>query len=182
MRLARTLILLAMVGAPMAVRAQAPRAVVRLRPFTHPVVLDSLARSREYDAPAGAAFRAAVEAFGALKIPVGTRDSAAGVVANLNWVRSGSIGGAPISRYLNCGQGLTGPHADTHRVTVVIAALIDPLPGGRSRVGVGLSGASRDMTGHSVEPNACETTGVLEHRLADLIQSRLAARPAPPSP
>lgn len=166
---------------PVPAAAQAPRAVVRLRPFPHPVVLDSLARPHEYEAPPGAAFHAAIAAFETLRIPVTTRDSAAGVVANLNFIRTGTLGGAPISRYLNCGQGLTGAHADNHRVTIVIAALIDALPGGRSRVGFGLSGSSRDMTGHSVEPNACETTGVLENRLADLVRSHLASPREPPT-
>lgn len=166
---------------PVPTLAQAPRAVVRLRPFAHPIVLDSLARPHEYDVAPAAAFGAAIAAFAAVRIPVTTRDSAAGVVANLNFVRTGTLGGAPISRYLNCGQGLTGAHADNHRVTIAIAALIDPLPGGRSRVGFGLSGSSRDMTGHSVEPNACETTGVLENRLADLVRSQVVTPNEPPT-
>jgi hypothetical protein len=161
--------------------AQAPRAVVRMRPFTRPIVLDSMTLAEEHAAPAGEAFRAAEAALTAFRIPVTTRDSAAGLLANLKLVRNGTLAGVPLSQYLNCGQGLTGQYADVHRVTLVVAAFVDPLPGNRSRVGFALSGAAIDMAGHSVDPNACESLGTLESRLGSAVRDRLLARrPAGP--
>jgi hypothetical protein len=153
--------------------AQAPRVTVRMRPFTTPIVLDTLARSHEYAAEPALAFAAVLAAFDAFDIPVTTRDSAQGLIANLRLVGSKSLGKLRMSQIVNCGAGLMGPNADQGRVTLVVGAFVDALAGGRSRVGFALTGSSIDLSGASIDPDACESTGYLEARLAELVQVRV---------
>jgi hypothetical protein len=155
--------------------AQSYRVVVHLRPYPGSVVLDTIAQGRNFDTPAGSAFEAAAQAMRAHKIPLAVRDPVRGVVGHLKLNRTGRLGSAPISRYLDCGVGLAGPNADTQRVTVAVAALIDSLPGDQSRVRIGLVGASIDMAGHSADWNRCATSGVLENLLLDAVGEQLAA-------
>ena len=159
-------------GAP-PLAAQTPRATIRMRPFTTPIVLDTLARSHEYAAGPGVAFSAALAAFDAFQIPVTTRDSSKGLIANLRLVRSRSLGKLRMSEIVNCGAGLMGPNADQGRVTLVVGAFIDPVAEGRSRVGFALTGSSIDLSGASINPDACESTGYLEAQLAKLVNVRV---------
>jgi hypothetical protein len=78
-----------------------------------------------------------------------------------------------MSQIVNCGAGLMGPNADQGRVTLVVGAFVDALAGGRSRVGFALTGSSIDLSGASIDPDACESTGYLEARLAELVQVRV---------
>jgi len=176
----RSLVLTAMtaagLGAASPIVAQvAPRIVVRMRPFTAPIVLDTLARTHDVERAPAAVLDAAVAAFESFKIKTEIIDSARGIVANLKFVKTGRLGGVQLSRFVNCGMGITGPNADGSRVTLAIAVLVDPLSGARARFGIAIVGSAINMTGNSVEPNACLSTGVLEEKLADIIQNRLTS-------
>ena len=154
------------------IRAQAPRATIRMRPFTTPIVLDTLARSHEYSLEPWLAFRAVLAAFEAHGIPVTTRDSAQGLVANLRLVRSRSVGKLRMSQIVNCGAGLMGPNADQGRVTLAIGGFVGAAGPGRSTVGFAVTGSSIDLSGASIDPDACESTGYLEAQLAKLVTVR----------
>lgn len=176
----RPLVLAALTAAGLAAAAPiaaqvAPRVVVRMRPFTAPIVLDTLARTHDVDGTPSAVLGAAVGALESFKIKAEVVDSARGIVANLKFVKTGRLAGVQLSRFVNCGTGITGPNADGSRVTLAVAVLVDPLSGSRARFGIAVVGSAINMTGSSVEPNACLSTGVLEEKLTEIIKNRLAS-------
>ena len=109
--------------------------------------------------PALDALRAAYEANG---VAVTLWDPAAGRVGTTRLVVQQTLGRAPLSRYLRCGESVTGPRADTDRVVVSLVSTVTAGPGGQSDVRTTLVAHARDMSGGSGDAQACATTGVLE--------------------
>ena len=169
----RALAVLALAGILEPLAAQEYRAVVRLQPRTAPVVLDTLVVVSQLDAPPGRVFTAVRQGFAVLGIPARIQDSSRGIVGNDQLVRRGTLAKQPLSHFFNCGSTMMGPNADRDRVTIAVAALIDSLPDGRTRLGLATTAMARDLEGASLDPVGCETTGLLESRLATAIKAAL---------
>ena len=156
-----------------------PRAqpVARLRTalpgFPDPIALDTVAQYREMKAPMGAVFSAALPAFKALDIPIAVRDSAHGTVGNLGWTKMRQLSGRPMSVSFNCGSGMTGPNADSYRLTIAAVVMIEGLPNGGSKVGIALVGSAQDVQGSAKDPVACGSTGFTELRIEELMRKAL---------
>ena len=112
--------------------------------------------------------------FEELKIPVDTRDSNAGVVGNSRIIKLRSFGGAPMSRLLNCGSGMTGPNADSWRIYITVLAFVEGKGSDKSVLRVGFIAGAQDIQGASKDPVACGTTGAFEMMFADRVKKRLA--------
>lgn len=158
-----------------ALGAQYARARVWLPGFATQLALDTIGLAVEIAAPAGKTYRAVVAAFDELKIPLDTKDSARGMVGNLTLVRTRNIAGSSLSRWFDCGTGITGRNAESWRLYIAIAALLDPLPEGRTRLRIGMAAGAQDMQGNSKEPVACSTSGGLEAKFQELIAARVSA-------
>ncbi len=165
--------LLLLLGSTAPLVAQEYRAVVRLQPRTVPVALDTIAVSSELEAPPARVFGAVRHAFESLGIKVEVEDSAHGLIGNEKLVRRLNLAGEPLSRYFNCGSSIVGANADRYRLTIAVAAFVDPWPGGGTRLGLATTAMGRDVEGASLDPVGCETTGHLENRLATLIKANL---------
>jgi hypothetical protein len=164
-------------GATLVVVAQrgAARAMVSIPGISAVVLMDTLGEAREVDGPFGRVYHATVLAFQGLKIPLDVTDSTSGLVGNLRLVQSRRIAGTNLSQFLSCGSSITGPRADSYRLTMPLVVLLDRLPGDRTRVRVALLASARDMAGNSTEPVPCTTTGALEERIRKSIDQHLAA-------
>ena len=82
----------------------------------------SSGRQVSVTAPAGAVLTAVVQVYSDLNIPIGTAQTGSGRIGNVNLrVPSHSIGGKPLSTYLNCGQTTTGNRADQGDPTISLA-------------------------------------------------------------
>lgn len=163
--------LLLSIAAATPVCAQRAPTIVRFRAYSTPLMLDSIAIPYEFEAPTDPVYHAVVQAAEEFKLKIGTRDSIQGAVGHSRWATSGPLGGQPASQSLNCGSSLMGPNADHHRLTLAWVALIDPLARERSRVRFALAGESQNVTGTGGQPSACQSTGVLERRLADRVRA-----------
>ncbi len=156
-----------------------PRAqpVMRLRTgipgFPDPIALDTVAQYREYKAPMGAVFTAALAAYKALDIPITVRDSSHGTLGNLSWTKMRQLAGKTMSASFNCGSGMTGPNADSYRLTLATAVMIEGLPNGGSRVGIAFVAGAQDIQGAAKDPVSCGTNGYVEARLEEIIRSKL---------
>lgn len=169
----RWLVLAALVGYPVVSLAQNPRARVRLPGYSQIIVLDTLAARVEVPAPAAEVFTVTAAALEhELQIELATRDSANGVVGNLSLTKMRRLGKSPLSRYLSCGSGMTGPNADAYRIYLAVVALIDPLPNNRSRLGVAVAAGAQDVQGNSKLPIACGSTGALETQIRRVVAAR----------
>ncbi len=155
---------LVLVGAP-ALAAQAPPVVrlrVQLPAYRSPVIMDTLVMPVEHEVPYAAAWAAAERVFNDLKIPRDKRDSAQGILAATRYTKSSSMAGQPMSRFMNCGMGMTGPNADHYRISMAVAALLTPVSATRTRVGVGLAASGMNMQGASTDPVMCGSSGRFE--------------------
>ncbi|MGH7678628.1 MAG: hypothetical protein ACRENU_09195 [Gemmatimonadaceae bacterium] len=144
-----------------------------LRAFRDRILLDTLAIWENVPTEPRRAFARVREILGALRIPIGTADSAAGVLFNTNFVtRGGQFAGKANSAWMRCGFGPTGDHADQWRVTVAYAVYVQPQTGGQgSRLGVALVGQARDIGGANSPPVFCNTKGSLEMEIVKLVRA-----------
>ena len=165
----------AFVAAPL--EAQLPRVLTKLPAYRNDIALDTLVYATEViDVPVERAFSLARAALSELKIPRSLADSARGVIGNVRFATSGSMGGERLSRFLHCGVGLSGENADYWRVTLAVVAFVSPVSERTSRVGVAVTGSSQDMGGAYKEPLPCATSGMLEGRIVGRLRELAALR------
>ena len=154
--------------------AQFARARVRPPGFIVQVALDTMSVPEELDAPYGKVYTAVLAAFDEMKIPLDTRDSALGVVGNLALRRSGNMSGSQLSRWLNCGMGMTGPNADSWRTYIAVAALLDRVSTtNKTRIRVAMVAGAQDMQGASKDAVPCASSGGIESKVLELIKKKV---------
>jgi hypothetical protein len=157
------------------VGAQRP-AAIRLPGHPAPVSLDSASLDATLPASAGVVFFAARQVFFELQIPTPLADSARGYLINGRFIKLRSLAGAPLSTYLNCGAGMTGPNADAYRVTMAIAAFVDATGPSTSKMRVTLLAGAESVEGVSKSAVACTTSGLLEERIFRTIRNKIRGR------
>src|SRR5260221_9108968 len=131
MRASRRLALFALIAAGAAPRAAAqPTAgiiVVRAlvgRPDR--VMSDTMGQPYELSQLPRSVFAALLAAYADLKIPAEVNDTAQGEVGNQQFVRRFDLAGRRISAYLECGEGLSGPYADSYKVDMSLVTFVTP--------------------------------------------------------
>jgi hypothetical protein len=152
--------------------AQRPTAV-RLPGHAAPMSIDSGGVDVPLTASAGAVFFAARQVFFELKIPTPLADSARGYLINGRFIKLRELAGFPLSTYVNCGSGMTGPNADSFRVTMAIAALIDATGPNASRLRLTVLAGAESTEGVSKSAVACSSSGLLEERLLKTIRLKI---------
>jgi hypothetical protein len=153
-----------------------PRARVTLPAFETTIVMDTLAVPYDVAAPVTDVFRSTVTVFRNLQIPIEVQDSARRLVGHLKMRRSGSLAGAHLSQYFNCGMGMTGPNADFYRLYIALLVLLDPKGADSTKMGIALIATGQDMQGSSKGPVKCGSLGSLEAKLARLIRQQVVVR------
>lgn len=154
--------------------AQRSRSVIVVPGQLTSVITDTM--GTPYDVPfsPGRTYAAVLAAFANLKIPADVQDSAAGRVESNVFYRRGDLGGKQLSTYLSCGDGMTGPYADSYRVYMVAITTVTPKAENASTVRtIFLAGAVAVAEG-ARQPMACESTGRLEIRMHKLILQKAA--------
>lgn len=161
---------------PGSLAAQSYRARVWLPAYPTVIALDTIAIRSEFPAPRLEVFKATAAVMETeLKIELKVRDSTAGLVGNMELVKMRSLGRTPLSRYVSCGQGMTGPNADSYRVYLALIAFVDTVPGKGTRLGVALAAAAQDLQGSSKQPVKCSTTGALEGQIRKSVAARIGS-------
>lgn len=80
-----------------------------------------------------------------------------------------------VSRFVDCGTGLTGPNADSYRVQLRIETQVDSVDATSSNLRTRVLGSGSGAGGTAVR---CATTGELERRLATRLKLLLASKDA----
>ena len=172
MRILSLALLPALAAAPLA--AQRTRAVVVVPGQITTVVTDTMGTPYEVPFAPARTYAAVLDAFADLKIPAEVKDSALGRVESNIFYRRGDLAGKQLSTYLSCGEGMTGPYADTYRVYMVAMVTVAPKGDNRSTIRtIFLAGAVAVAEG-ARQPMACESTGRLEIRLHKQVLKRAA--------
>ena len=157
--------------------AQAYRARVRLPGYPHIIAMDTIAVRTDVPGSRLEVFQVAAAALETeFKFELKIRDSTAGLVGNMELVKLRSLGRSPMSRYVSCGSGMTGPNADSYRIYLAIIAMVDSIAPGKTRLGVALAAAAQDLQGSAKQPIACGSTGALEGQVRRLVAARFGMR------
>ena len=154
--------------------AQKTRNVVVIPGQMTQVITDTIGTAYDIPFPAGRVYNAVLAAFSELKISADVRDSAAGRVETNVFHRRGDLGGKQISTYLECGDGITGPYADSYRVYMIVLTTIVPKGPDRSALRSVLLGGAVNVAEGARQPMACESSGRWEIRLHKLVLAKAA--------
>jgi hypothetical protein len=163
-----------LLGAATTAAAQRSRTVIVIPGQMTQVVTDTMGTPYEVPFPPGKVFAALLGALAELKVPLEVKDSAAGRLESGVFHRSGSLGGKQISTYLSCGDGITGPNADSYRVYMHLTAIVEPKGENRSTIRTVLLGGAVSVSEGARQPMACESTGRWEIRLHKAVVVRAA--------
>ena len=121
-------------------------------------------------------FRKTRQSYESLKLKVNHIDSTTGIVGNTGFNHTGGLAGRRMSSWVSCGEGLTGPNADTWRVTLAVVSWVEPISRDTSRLRTTVMATARNLAEGSRVPMACTTTGQMESEVHKKVQ---AMPPAP---
>lgn len=116
-----------------------------------------------------AAWTALQKVYEEFEIPVKERNDELRILGNPRLVVSRRLAGTRLSRYLDCGYGPAGNHADTHRVELQIRTSILEVGAG-VRVNTFLGAIARSMDGTSNTRVRCASTFRLEQEIAGRVK------------
>ncbi len=109
-------------------------------------------------------YQALIVAYSELGIPATIINPKDGLVAAINRRAVGRLGNERLSRYVSCGDSMTGPCANQDRVVLSVISWAKPDGAGKSRVETRVVGNASDSGGTSLKM-PCTTTGELESRI-----------------
>jgi len=100
-------------------------------------------------------------------------DPTTGRVGNTDFWKTHKLGTEPISAYVNCGESIMGPAADSHRINISILSIVRPDGKGETELETVLSALARNVEG-TTNDRACGTTGLLEQRIRQRLLDNLS--------
>lgn len=129
-----------------------------------------LAQTNFY-APIADVFQALEAAYRTLEIPIMHRNPSKYEVGNQNH-EARRIDGLRMSRYVDCGTSINGPLANTYEITLSIMSVLATTDdeGVSVTTVLGARGEPRATSGN---PIPCNSLGVLEERVAQLVAEEL---------
>ena len=118
-----------------------------------------------------AALRAAYAAIG---VEVKYFNPATGEIGNLEFVKLRKMAGEPLTEFVNCGSTVTGPAADTYRVTMLLVSTVKA-EGTGSRVETRFQSHAEDPAQgtSAMGVMGCQSLGTLEQKLHKALTDRL---------
>lgn len=116
-------------------------------------------------------YRAAAEAYKGLKINIDLLDSLGGQIGSSGFTQTGSFAGNRMSAWIRCGDGITGPNADSWRISMAILSGVERVTKDTTRLRTVVVASARNMTGGSSPPMMCATSGRLEEKINLRVQA-----------
>ncbi len=84
------------------------------------------------------------------------------------------LGKAPLSSYLRCGDGITGPNADTYAVYLSLVSFVEPgSTSGTARLYTLVSAQAEDVANGRNDLMPCTSAGTLERKIAGAVEKEL---------
>ncbi len=154
--------------------AQRPRTVILVPGEMTQVIVDTMGTPYAVPFPAPVVYRALFSVLEELKVPIEVNDSVNFQAGTPVFRKQATFAGRQISTWLSCGDGATGPNADSYRVYMVITATIRPQPGDRSELRTVYLAGAVSNSGSANQPMPCESTGRLEVRIHQMLLKKAA--------
>jgi hypothetical protein len=117
------------------------------------------------------AWPALIQTYASFGVPLQGADAASHVVATQYVHVHGTFAGERMSRWLDCGNSITGDIASNYEVTLRFATVIDTSSAGRSVLRSAVTATAVAPGSGSTGVN-CTSRGALEKRIAALVASR----------
>jgi hypothetical protein len=127
----------------------------------------------EFDAAATAVWPALARAYKALGIDVVVNDPSVHRMGNTNFHANGRFNGQALSVYADCGNGPTGPRANSSRIYFSVITTVEAIDATHTRLRTDVRPVAVDMTGTTNARLDCGTTGEMEAELYDGVQQAL---------
>jgi hypothetical protein len=153
----------------LALLASPVRAQVRITfgAWHEPILLDTLRQDHQLRAAPEKVYEATLKAFADLQIPAGRTDGKAGIIGSERFERAHALGDLLLAKLYNCGEGPTGPYADSFRLEIAVVAWV-VRAGEGSKLGLATIASGRDVSG-AHNPRACDSSGVLETKILERV-------------
>jgi hypothetical protein len=114
-------------------------------------------------------YRAITEIFGTLDFKVQKADSAALFVTTQPTLLRHDLKGIRLSKYLSCGQSALGSNADLYFLSVRLHSTVQPAGAAAAILRTNVSATARPPDNGATSVR-CESNGLLEHRIRDLVR------------
>ncbi len=111
--------------------------------------------------------------YGALGVEVKYFNPSTGEIGNAEFVKMRKMAGQPLTDFINCGSTVTGPAADTYRVTMLLVSTVKAQGTGSLVETRFQSRAVNPAGGTSAGALDCQSLGTLEQKLYDLLRDKL---------
>jgi hypothetical protein len=131
------------------------------------------ASQRAVDAPIARVFAALGSAYTAIGVDVDLLDPAAHRIGSASFARRGHMNGEPVSRFANCGTGMTGQLADTRRVVFSVVTTATAVDATHTALVTVVDAYAVDVSGSGTDRVSCGSTGALEQLLYRALQQQL---------
>lgn len=136
------------------------------------VISDDLTVTSAIAASPDQVYRALVVAYSELGLPATVINPTTGLVASTARRMSVRLRDTRLSRYLSCGETMTGPRADQDRVVLSLVSRAKPDGSGGTRLETTLVATATDVGGTNTRL-PCTTTGELESRMHRSVKTAL---------
>lgn len=110
-----------------------------------------------------------------LDIPVPVENTAGRQIGNPNFYKMRQIGGRPMTDFVDCGMGITGPKAASYRIYISMLTMVIPDGKGGTNVQTTFVPSGLDMSGTSSDRITCGTTGRFEQFFLQRVNANLGA-------
>jgi hypothetical protein len=138
------------------------------------VTADDMTSSESLTAPRAQAYRELIAAYAKLGIPAELINPSTGLVAVTERRVSSALAGEPLSRFLSCGETMTGARANQDRIVLSVVSYAKPVGMSGSRIETRVVATASDVSGTGGR-QPCTTTGELEARLHKMVKAAVGS-------
>lgn len=85
------------------------------------------------------------------------------------------LGDTPLASYLSCGTGMTGEHANTHRIHLTVRSILEPVGPDSTELHTRVDATASPTAGNTTAILECSSRGRLETRLSNRVLQLLAS-------
>ena len=146
---------------------------ISLPPWTEPVLLDSMRQEHPIAASPADVYQAVLKSYVALGIPTGKTLGEAGIVGSERFEKMHNLAGALMSMSFSCGEGATGPNADSFRLTIAIVTWVKPAAIGKTTLGIASVASGQSLEGARRGARECASLGRIEGKIVDQVRKTL---------
>lgn len=124
-------------------------------------------------APASNVWLAVKAVYAEMEIPIAVDNPATHQLGNPNFFKSRVLAGQPMTQFVDCGSGMTGPKAMTYRIYISLLTQVVPNPNGTTTVQTTFVPMGQDVSAGSSDRIPCGSTGRFEQMFLDRVKATL---------